>query len=544
MMTSAGEPRVPPLRRLAELLSRHFIVLACALMIAGVHLTIFYRPDLQQMEGDHSIQIYLAQRALDGSPPYVAGLYAKTPATPLLTAGAIAVGRLLSLSDIMSGRLLFVALGGLGVLALCLAGAGIFVGRTWRAGDGGAAAGGLIAGATLLAFSLLSISAAMGMEPKLILIVFGYLAVWLTARRRWGWAGACATMAFLAWQPAGLFPVAVALAAVCQSGEARPKALGRVLLGALIPSAVVGVYLMATGALGPAWRQAGLGALSIGQVVVGKGSLLSSFGGNLGRIYGRLSETYLGMARPVFLTGLAGWIGLAVVEPLRAMLQERDGGRRLRRLWEAVRRPAQLPIMVVGAGFLTFSAIDFQSGPDFLPLLPLAGLGIGWWWLFLSDYLMPRRWLSVRICGGLVVCAALAGFGMIQLVKSPAQPAALQAQVKAAAALYELVGDETDVQFFGCLAPLVIYRRQNVMPYVMLKTKHLNLMARELGDISDLAALVEQNQTPALVLAGVSAGNERLATLLAASYRRVSVSLGVCMDREASTILIRKVPGR
>jgi len=538
-MKPTAESQQPPLIRLSEALSRHFIVLALALALAGLHLTIFYRPDLQRMDGDHSIQIYLAQQALEGSPPYVAGLYAKTPMTPLLTAGAIAVGRALSVSDVMSGRLLFVGLGALGVLAVCLAGAASFTGRPWRQGAGGAAAGGLVAAATLLAFRLFSESAARGMEPKLILVAFGYLALWLTARRRWGWAGACAALAFLAWQPAGLFPLAVLLAAVCQSGEGRLKALGRAVLGMCLPLAAAGAYLAATEALGPAWRQAGLGALTFGQEAVGKGSLSERLTHNPARIYG-LTPKYFLSAQPVFIAGLLGWLGLAAVEPLRAAWRQRAGGRWPRRLWEAARRPAQLPIMVVGAGFLAFSALDFQSGPDFLPLLPLAALGIGWLWLMLSDHLTPRRLLGATGLGGVIVSVALIGLGAAQVWQEPMDTPVLQRQMVVSDRLYEIVGDDAEAQFFGCLAPLVFRRQENATQVLHLGIKSMNLMAREFGDVAALAALIEEQETPALALAGEVAGNAALEALIAANYEPYPVDLRICRDRKLSVVWMRK----
>jgi hypothetical protein len=537
----AGEPGLHRLNRLAAPLTRRWIILAFALAVAGVALAELYRPDLQRLDGDDSIQIYLAQRALEGSPPYVAGLYAKTPLTPLLTAAAIGVGRVAGVSDIMSGRLLFVALGGLYVLAMGLAGTAIFGGRTWRPAAEGAAAGGLAAAATLLSFRPLPVVAAKGMEPKLILAAFGTLALWLTARRRWGWAGACAALAFLAWQPAGLFMAATALAALCQAGEPRWKAVGGAVLGMCAPLAAVGAYLAATGALGPAWRQAGLGALTFGQAAVEGSGLLARLSSNPGRIYAATGTAFDGM-RPVFLLGLLGWLGLAA-EPLRAIWQTSAEGGLASRLWEATRRPAQLPSMVVGGGFLAFTVLDFQAGPDLLPLTPLAALGIGWWLVTLSGATALRRLPAATMLIGVVVSAALAGLGFYQLAQRPMHNAAVQAQIQAAEQLYDMVGQDAEVQVFGCMAPLVIRSRPNATRFVHLGRKSLNLTAIELGGgVERLAAVIEERKPAAVLFDGGRYGEEPLKALIAGRYTRSGVQLLGCQATTLAEIWLRNAP--
>ncbi len=536
----AGESGLHRLSGFSTWLERRWLILAIALMVAGICLGALYRPDLQRLDGDDSIQIYLAQRVLEGSPPYVAGLYAKTPATPLLTAAAMMVGRAAGLSDVLSGRLLFVALGGLCVLAMALAGTAIFAGRS-RSRGATAALGGLAAAATLLSFRVLFVFAAKGMEPKLILAAFGYLSLWLTARRRWGWAGTCAALAFLAWQPAGLFMAAVLLAALCQAGEPRLRALGRVALGMCVPLAAVGGYLGATGAMAAAWRQAGLGALTFGRAAVEGGNLLQRLMSNPMTIVA-LTATSFHLARPVFLAGLLGWVGLGVVEPLRVSLSARAESNWAGRLWDALRRPTQLPVLVVGAGFLAFSALDFQGGPDFLPLMPLAGLGIGWWLATLSDVAIGRRWWAATPVIGLAVCAGLVGLGGLHYAQSPVRARALQTQIEAAETLYEIVGEDAEVQFFNCLGPLVFYRRANATRFLHLGSKSLNLMTREGGAMGDLAALIEAQKMPAVVFDGGRYGDAPLQALIAEHYAPANLRLSGCLGATSTEVWRRTAP--
>jgi len=351
----------------------------------------------------------------------------------------------------------------------------------------------------------------------------------------------CAALAFLAWQPAGLFMAATALAALCQAGESRLKAVGRAAFGMCVPLAAVGAYLAVTGALGPAWRQAGLGALTFGRAAVEGGGLAARLSTNLVNIVAA-TGTAFGVMRPVFLLGLLGWLALAA-EPLRAVWQASAERGWASRLWEAIRRPAQLPSMVVGGGFLAFTALDFQAGPDLLPLTPLAGLGIGWWLLTLSNGTALRRLPAVTILIGVIVSAALAGMGFYQLAQRPMRNAAVRSQIQAAEQLYDMVGRDAEVQVFGCMAPLVVYRRPNATRFIHLGSKSLNLMAIELGGgVEKLAALIEERQPAAVLFDGGRYGEEPLKALIAEHYERSDVRLSGCQGSTSTEVWLRRAP--
>jgi hypothetical protein len=199
--------------------------------------------------------------------------------------------------------------------------------------------------------------------------------------------------------------------------------------------------------------------------------------------------------------------------------------------------------MVVGGGFLAFTALDFQAGPDLLPLTPLAGLGIGWWLLTLSGATALRRLPAVTILIGVVVSAALAGMGFYQLAQLPVRNAAVQAQILAAEQLYDLVGQDAEVQVFGCMAPLVFHRRANATRFIHLGRKSLNLTAIELGGgVEKLAALIEERKPAAVLFDGGRTGEKPLKALIAEQYERSKVRLSGCSGSASTEVWLRKAP--
>jgi hypothetical protein len=66
-----------------------------------------YRPFERGINGDASMQIYVAQEIARGHPPYVTVFFPKTPLTGLFGAMAILAGRAFGVSDIIAIRALF-----------------------------------------------------------------------------------------------------------------------------------------------------------------------------------------------------------------------------------------------------------------------------------------------------------------------------------------------------------------------------------------------------------------------------------------------------
>ena len=103
---------------------------------------------------------------------------------------------------------------------------------------------GLAAAATLLSFEGFTTYATYGPREKTAMVLFVLAALLSTVHRRWLTAGVFIALATLTWQPAFVAALAAATVAILAGPPvARLRALGRVVLGGLIPSvATVAAY--------------------------------------------------------------------------------------------------------------------------------------------------------------------------------------------------------------------------------------------------------------------------------------------------------------
>jgi hypothetical protein len=168
--------------------------------------------------------------------------------------------------------------------------------------------------------------------PGILLAVLSMLAM---GRRRWFWAGLCGSLAFLVWQPLGIY----AALAVVVSRRWRTAA------GVALPLVVTAAYFWGAGALGDFVQAA------FAFPVEGLHRTPETIGQRLGHIAAVVHDHYAGAV-------VQFWAGLALAAILAAW----------RRVWVV------LASLVAIAGF---SALDFQGYPDLYPLLPYAALGLG-----------------------------------------------------------------------------------------------------------------------------------------------------------------------
>ncbi|RIK30912.1 MAG: hypothetical protein DCC52_06145, partial [Chloroflexi bacterium] len=114
----------------------------------------------------------------------------KTPLTPMLAAAATIAAQPFGADEVNAMRLLFIALAVAAVLLTYLFARDAFHSR----------AVGWFSALALTSFAFLGARAAIGPEPKLVVLVFGLAACWAIQKRAAWWAGVCAALAFLAWQ--------------------------------------------------------------------------------------------------------------------------------------------------------------------------------------------------------------------------------------------------------------------------------------------------------------------------------------------------------
>ena len=164
-----------------------FVASAATLAAAGFRNT---------MIRDAGGYLYIGQQVLRGVPPYASLFTHKGPLAPLRGALGVALGRLLGLADIIAVRAFFCLIGAATVAALY-----VLVAH-WT----GSRRAGMVGALILLGCYPFTFGATAGPEPKLPMLLFVVLSLYLTSRRRWFWAGLCGSLAALTWQPTAIYP--------------------------------------------------------------------------------------------------------------------------------------------------------------------------------------------------------------------------------------------------------------------------------------------------------------------------------------------------
>jgi len=159
---------------------------------------------------DSQHYFFITERAASGLPPHVSQFDPKNALGVLIPAGAIRIGRMTGVDDLLATRIASVAAGALAV-ALVWPLARRLTGST---------AASWIACVAMLSLNRFVLVAAMGSQPKVFLVLFVVGSLLLFSMRRWVFAGLAAGAAFLCWQPAGALVVAGGIASLlCGAGR-------------------------------------------------------------------------------------------------------------------------------------------------------------------------------------------------------------------------------------------------------------------------------------------------------------------------------------
>jgi hypothetical protein len=352
---------------------------------------------------DEAIYAYGGQQLAHGVPFYASIFDPKTPGAAYLAGLGAALGGLDGI------RIAFFVCACLTVVAVYLLAV-----ELW-----GSVLAGLIAAVAFASFRGFAMDALSGPDAKTPGILMAVVSMLLMARRRWFWAALCGSLAFLVWQPLGIFPVVAVLA----------SRRWRAVAGAVLPLAVTVVYFWATGALGDLVQAAF--AFPVEGLHRGSVSVLH----RLGHIAAVVHGHYHGAV-------IQFWAGLALIAVLAAW----------RRKWVVL-----APLAVIVA----FSVHDFQGYPDVYPLLPFAALGLGG----AAALVLRARLLRTT---AVVAVALMTLAAWTQFSTDPAAGDALVAQRAAAADLQKLLRPGATISALGDPAPLVLTGRTNPSRYIYL----------------------------------------------------------------------------
>ena len=302
---------------------------------------------------DEGIYVYSGQQMADGVPPYVSVFDHKGPLSPMLCGFAVAFGRSIGMDDILACRAIFFGISVLSVVSVFVLSEKVF----------GSLRGAFFSALTFVAFWGFGIHAASGPRAKTPMVLFQVLALYLTISRRWFWGSLSGSLATLVWQPAIVYPlITLGLAALqASSKRQRLRNVGLALCGIALPVILTTFWFASKGALGEFID----GWITFNFVHLDRhGATIPE---NLSKMLGALHFGYTHAVVPICLGFLA--ILLFSITTFSAY-------RGNYRLWIQEERSVAL-VVSFPLPFL-WSALDYQSYPDFFPFLPYAALGFGW----------------------------------------------------------------------------------------------------------------------------------------------------------------------
>ena len=188
---------------------------------------------------DLAIFAYAGQRVADGAAPYVDLVNRSGPMSHLVPGLGMFLGRLVGIDDVLAAR----------ITCWAVSVAAVYVAfRTARLLTGStpmAAAAAL----TLVMINGFVEYAARGPRDKTIMVLFLIMALDSIARRQWGRAGACISLATLTWQPVFFPAIVTALVVLALQRRGRVAGLGWLAACGLAPLAAFGVWYAAIGQL-------------------------------------------------------------------------------------------------------------------------------------------------------------------------------------------------------------------------------------------------------------------------------------------------------
>jgi len=387
---------------------------------------------------DDAIYLYSGQQMAQGIPPYLSIWDHKGPLAPMIAGVGAWLAPWLGIEDILAVRLVFFAISVLAVVAVYLLASDLL----------GSRAMGLVAAFLFLNFWGVGRHAGSGPRAKAAMLLFQVLALWWTGRKAWFWAGLCGCLAFLTWQPTGIYPAAAFALALLQSEKkARLSNALRVLAGIAVPLLAISAYFFLQGAL----YEFAEGTILFNLVHLDRGAW--SVRGNVRQIFRAVESGYGTMFVPI-------WLGLGMLPIL--LLQRLSRARCRIVKWLSV--DPFCALLLTAPLPLAWSLIDFQWYPDFYVFLPYVAVGLAWA-LAPGFQALNKAGKAVQIAALVLVCAILVYSAAYTYRQTTSGDLALQrAWAEEAVARY---GGERLVSI-GVPEALVVLHRTNPNPYVFV----------------------------------------------------------------------------
>lgn len=436
--------------KFAELFSRFNNTRALCILVFlfSVAVMFGYKPFSQVVEGDSAIYDYISQSILRGQIPYRDIADIKFPGTVYLNALAIGIGEWFGLKDVFAIRLLqIVELGLLSVFTFLVA--EIYLKSRAAA---------LIAVLIPLLNKYYAGWVVMGSQPKLPLMMFGMLTLLLIAKDRPFWAGFCSMMACLCWQPGLLFTGTAGLVFSNYLWRWRDLRAVKVIVGAMIPLAVMFGYFYLAGAFEDLWAW----TVQYNYSVFAPDAQKSFLEGieHIAIVTRRIFEREALFA----IFSIIGYL-IFVGERVQARWQRRESG-----FAEGWFKDALIfPFLV----YFLFCIINMQGGPDLIPFVPFFGIFCGYFLVKVASFVEAQRFVHTRIRRAELLIIGLALVILLVTVSSRAAryqtgSRNLQEQYRQLQPVAEVLAADDKLYVHGNAAILVLLKRANVNPYVFL----------------------------------------------------------------------------
>jgi 4-amino-4-deoxy-L-arabinose transferase-like glycosyltransferase len=427
---------------------------------------------------DESIYTYGGQQLAEGVPVYKGIFDPKTPLSSMLIGAGVAIARAVGTDELHLVRIEF-------FLFACLTVAAVYVLALWLWDS---VLAGIVAAVTFAAFRGFAIDALGGPDAKTPGMFFAVLSMALLVRRRWFWGAFAGSLAFLVWQPLGVYvPVAVLGVLVTAAPGERWRRLGGALAGAVIPLAAVTLYFLIAGAL-PQFIETAV-TFPLTGVQRGHETLHEHFDVIADTVAGDYGKTQV-----LFWAGLVALFGLVVPR-----WRGRDGGA-LRR---AIADPYVFVVITSFVLLLLFSLRDFQGYPDLYPLLPYSALGVGGVAAVLVGLLARRSLGRVAAVGALVASAVLVGLTWHWYSIPESRDTALVRQRGDAAAIERMLNPGETLYALGDPTILVLTKRRNPSRFIYLGSGVSEWVVKHTpGGMAGWEARIRASDPAVVVIAG------------------------------------------